>query len=176
MLGLVAGNSVVVYHPTSTSGTNLATIQDRWVYASIQTLQHSFWVQSYNVGAALGTLHVRGSVAQKWRGIVGTNGASTGFAKDYSYDTRLRFTSPPYFPDWANAVWGAQTTGSSGRLTDPSGLTRAPKGPIRKACSSSCAWSGASSSARSSTSWPTGCRARSPSSIPGPGARAAAPR
>jgi hypothetical protein len=111
MLGLVASNSVVVYHPTSTSGTNLTTIQDRWVYASIQTLQHSFWVQSYNVGAGLGILHVRGSVAQKWRGIVGTNGTSTGFAKDYSYDTRLQFTSPPYFPDWTNAVWGAKTTG-----------------------------------------------------------------
>jgi len=43
---------------------------------------------------------------------VGTNGSTgTGFTKDYSYDTRLQFTSPPYFPDWTNAVWGARTTG-----------------------------------------------------------------
>ncbi len=111
IIGLVASNSVVVYHPVNASGTNLTSINDRWIYASIQTLQHSFWVQSYDKGTKLGTLHVRGSIAQKWRGIVGTGGASgTGFLKDYSYDTRLKFSSPPYFPQWTNAVWGAKTT------------------------------------------------------------------
>lgn len=81
----------------------------RWIYASIQTLQHSFWVQSYKTDQ-LGTLSVRGSIAQKWRGIVGQLGTS-GFAKDYSYDKRLMWTSPPYFPQWTNATWGAKTTG-----------------------------------------------------------------
>ena len=28
----------------------------------------------------------------------------TGFAKDYSYDSRLQFASPPYFPQWTNAA------------------------------------------------------------------------
>ena len=111
MLGLVAANSVVVYHPVNSSGTSLTTINDRWIYGSIQTLQHSFWVQSYDQGNKLGTLHVRGSIAQKWRGIVGTGGASgTGFLKDYSYDTRLKFAAPPYFPQWTNAVWAGKTT------------------------------------------------------------------
>ena len=59
---------------TNSSGT-------RWIYASIQTLQHSFWVQSYNQGSDLGTLAVRGSIAQKWRGAVGTSGG-TGFDKE----------------------------------------------------------------------------------------------
>jgi hypothetical protein len=90
----------------------LIGISDRWIYASIQTLQHSFWVESYDQGTKLGTLHVRGSIAQRWRGIVGTGGASgTGYLKDYSYDSRLTFASPPYFPQWTNAVWGAKTTG-----------------------------------------------------------------
>jgi hypothetical protein len=80
------------------------------VFASIQTLQHSFWVQSYNRGADLGKLSVRGSIAQKWRGAVGTAGG-TGYQKDYSYDARLKFSSPPYFPQWTNAVWSAKTTG-----------------------------------------------------------------
>ncbi len=112
MLGLVASNSVVNYHPVNSSGTNLTSISDRWIYASIQTLQHSFWVESYDQGTKLGTLHVRGSIAQRWRGIVGTGGASgTGYLKDYSYDSRLTFASPPYFPQWTNAVWGAKTTG-----------------------------------------------------------------
>jgi Tfp pilus assembly protein PilX len=111
MLGLVAANSVVVYHPVNSSGNDLMTINDRWIYASVQTLQHSFWVQSFDQGNKLGTLHVRGSIAQQWRGIVGTGGGSgTGFLKDYSYDTRLKFASPPYFPQWTNAVWAGKTT------------------------------------------------------------------
>jgi len=110
MLGLVASNSVVNYHPVDNNGNNLTSISDRWIYASIQTLQHSFWVQSYNQGSSLGTLHVRGSIAQRWRGAVGTSGG-TGYIKDYSYDSRLTFAAPPYFPQWTNAVWGAKTTG-----------------------------------------------------------------
>ena len=111
MLGLVAANSVVNYHPVDSSGNNLTTINNRWIYASIQTLQHSFWVESYNQGNFLGTLHVRGSIAQKWRGIVGTGGnGGTGYLKDYSYDTRLKFAAPPYFPQWTNAVWAGKTT------------------------------------------------------------------
>lgn len=172
LVGLVAGNSVVVYHPVSRSitsnnqtltktvksptnlsktcpansstnissptsgGSNNNTIQctwtttknfgssysnisypgltnsggTRWIYASIQTLQRSFWVQNYDEGADLGRLAVRGSIAQKWRGAVGTSGG-TGFAKDYSYDSRLQFASPPYFPQWTNAAWGSKVTG-----------------------------------------------------------------
>jgi len=111
VVGLVASNSVVVYHPVNAAGNNLTTITDRNIYASIQTLQHSFWVQSYNQGTSLGVLRVRGSIAQKWRGIVGTGSGTTGFFKDYGYDTRLTYASPPYFPQWTNAVWGSKTTG-----------------------------------------------------------------
>jgi hypothetical protein len=88
---------------TSSSGT-------RWIYGSIQTLQHSFFVQSYSYGNSLGTLSVRGSIAQRYRGAVATSGG-TGYDKDYSYDTRLAMQSPPYFPQWKNASWAAQTTG-----------------------------------------------------------------
>jgi hypothetical protein len=80
------------------------------IAGSIQTLQHSFFVQTYNRGSDQGTLYVRGSIAQAWRGIVGTTGG-TGYLKDYRYDKRLRFASPPYFPQWTNAVWGANYTG-----------------------------------------------------------------
>ncbi len=59
----------------------------------------------------MGTLSVRGSIAQRWRGIVGTGSSSgTGYLKDYGYDSRLKFSAPPYFPQWTNAVWGAKTT------------------------------------------------------------------
>ncbi|GAA4354073.1 hypothetical protein GCM10023145_21430 [Angustibacter luteus] len=169
IVGLVAANSVVVYHPVVRTGTTLSTgttavnsnrsgitcsgtvgstpsttptsaaqtttctwtkdqdisggslddlaypnqtssTGNRFVYASIQTLQHSFWVQTYNQGDKLGKLSVRGSIAQRWRGAVGTSG-NTGYTKDYKYDPRLKFSSPPYFPQWTNATWSAATTG-----------------------------------------------------------------
>lgn len=163
IVGLVASNSVIVYHPVQRGRSQSSDVQSnnrrvncpttvgakptnaprdvrnvtctwndtytfndtysnmsfpgqtdssssRWLYASIQTLQRSFFVSSYNVGAQLGSLAVRGSIAQRYRGAVATGGG-TGFYKDYSYDTRLRFQSPPYFPQWTNASWSAQTTG-----------------------------------------------------------------
>jgi Tfp pilus assembly protein PilX len=88
---------------------------DIQIYASIQALQHSFFVQNYNKGTPQGNLSVWGSIAQKWRGIVGTTGNSCnpvcGYYKDYRYDKRLKYSAPPYFPQWSGAQWGARYTG-----------------------------------------------------------------
>jgi hypothetical protein len=94
-------------------GASAGASSHRWIYASIETLNHSFWVQNYKAGTNYqGTLSVRGSIAQRWRGIVGTtNPSPRGYLKDYSYDTRLRFSAPPYFPQWNGSIWGAKTTG-----------------------------------------------------------------
>lgn len=145
ILGLVAGNSVEVYHPILATWTCKGTA-NQWVngkkqsyctgysqqnnpvevsgwpahtgspagveiQASIQTLQHSFFVQNYNVGSARGTLTVWGSIAQKWRGIVGTGSGTTGYLKNYRYDKRLKYSSPPYFPQFLNASWQGKYTG-----------------------------------------------------------------
>jgi Tfp pilus assembly protein PilX len=87
------------------------------IYASIQTLQHSFLVQNYNQGngSTARTIDVVGSIAQKYRGIVGctgpsstcfpTSGSQTGYFKSYNYDSRLATQAPPYFPQWQNAKW-----------------------------------------------------------------------
>lgn len=127
MVGLIAANSVYVYHPITCSsvyssgsrkgmcetGSNILSNTTRYIYASIQTLQHSFTVQVYDVGAKIGDLAVRGSIAQRWRGAVGTGSgwASTGYDKDYGYDTRLVYSSPPYFPKLDGAGWGSKVTG-----------------------------------------------------------------
>ena len=151
LVGLVAGNSVEVYHPwvdtwvsttsngkttwgwkgnpaevagwphrysdPSTGGNNPASgIQ---IDASIQTLQHSFWVQQYSQGNGAGTLLVLGSIAQRWRGIVGQG--SAGYIKLYKYDSRLKYSSPPYFPQWTNAKWGPRHTGELTPKYDTSG-------------------------------------------------------
>ena len=78
-----------------------------------QTLQHSFWVAYYKYGNSLGhaqrpRLH-RPEVAWHRRYRHEATSTATGFKKDYSYDTRLKFLSPPYFPQWTNAAqWSAR--------------------------------------------------------------------
>lgn len=83
------------------------------IAGSIQTLLHSFYVQKYNVGGDKGTLFVKGSIAQRWRGVVGqtVSGTQNGYTKLYQYDTRLQFTTPPYFPKWANAKYTLRYSG-----------------------------------------------------------------
>ena len=80
---------------------------------AILAVNHSFRVQNYNLGAPLGTLNILGAIAQRYRGAVGTGSGgsvSTGFGKNYVYDQRLKYQSPPKFlapisASWAIAVW-----------------------------------------------------------------------
>lgn len=129
IVGLVASNSVEVMHPWVCTNYRKGVCQS-WsdspsvtggyphrsqsgklqVYASIQTLQHSFWVQAYDQGSSQGTLYVYGSIAQRYRGAVGTT-AGTGYLKSYNYDPRLVVQSPPYFPQWQNATWTVRRLG-----------------------------------------------------------------
>lgn len=83
------------------------------IAGSIQTLQHSFLVQQYATGAHQGTLYVYGSIAQRWRGIVGQSGSGGGHGYDklYQYDRRLITSAPPYFPRWINAQWSLRYSG-----------------------------------------------------------------
>lgn len=147
MLGLVATNSVEVFHPrvgtvyatrpwwSSTytwSGISGESDVSGWptrytdpttgtvnpshgiqIAGSIQTLQHSFLVQKYSVGGDAGTLLVNGSIAQRWRGIVGQGSgwSQNGYTKLYRYDTRLQYSAPPYFPRWANSQWSLRYSG-----------------------------------------------------------------
>lgn len=133
IVGLIAQNSVEIYHPvkatcTRTSGGRCVQysyanmdlpgssdpLTNVTVHAAILTLQHSFTVQQYNVGARLGSINLFGSFAQRFRGPVGTssNGTiSTGYLKNYSYDTRLRYAPPPFFLDPVRASWGVKAYG-----------------------------------------------------------------
>ena len=109
VLGLVANNNVEVYHPVYCTGfgtngactgfANLTTATNNLqLYAAILSVTHSFRVQNYQYGSQLGTLTVTGAIAQKYRGIVGIIGSS-GFSKNYVYDSRLKYSSPPKFLD-----------------------------------------------------------------------------
>jgi Tfp pilus assembly protein PilX len=115
VLGLVATNFVRVKHgvrgcPQPSYPDRCETFQNIKIQAAILTLQHSFIVDNYDQGAKLGTLTVDGAIAQKFRGPVGTGDPSTGavvtgYAKDYNYDKRLRYRSPPFFLDPISAAW-----------------------------------------------------------------------
>jgi len=112
VLGLIANNFVRVAHPVSRSNVNDAdsctnatgTMQNVTIEAAILSLAHSFIVDNHACGAKLGTLRVFGAIAQKFRGPVGTT-TPTGYIKDYEYDDRLRYRSPPFFLDPVAASW-----------------------------------------------------------------------
>jgi hypothetical protein len=120
MLGLIADNFVRVYHPTSpdpdspddkTDCVNNNSPTNISIEAAILALNHSFTVDSYFCGAPLGSLSVIGTIAQKFRGPVGTGSGdniSTGYFKSYRYDDRLRLREPPHFLDPVQASWRLQ--------------------------------------------------------------------
>jgi hypothetical protein len=92
-------------------GNNAAGSQSNPVVdAAILALDHSFFVQNWDSGAPLGNLTVNGVITQEFRGAVGTFSGSppvirSGYDKDYNYDTRLKYLSPPYFLSPTQSAW-----------------------------------------------------------------------
>jgi hypothetical protein len=133
LLGLIANNFVRIAHPVAYDSNgnctgNASTFSDPVVLnvsveAAILSLQHSFIVDNYNCGK-LGFLNVTGAIAQKYRGPVGTGSGvnpSSGFIKNYTYDDRFRFRSPPYFLAPTDASWDITETHEQLPATRPSG-------------------------------------------------------
>lgn len=109
LLGLIANQFVRVYHPVTSTGSNApGALSNPSIDAAILALAHSFIVDNWSKGSPLGTLTVNGVIAQRFRGPVGTFSGGTvnsGYAKNYTYDDRLRFRSPPFFLDPVRAGW-----------------------------------------------------------------------
>lgn len=109
VLGLIANSYVRVRHYVNgESAANVAfnsctnttgAKRVNKIEAAVLALQHSFVVDNYACGSSLGTLTVNGALTQKFRGTVGTGSgsSSTGYQKDYNYDYRLRYLTPPFF-------------------------------------------------------------------------------
>ncbi len=99
----------------SSKATNLSASEDpnEWgamenpiIDAAILSTKHSWIVDNYKCGAKLGKLTVWGSIAQYWRGPVGTGGGGgTGYIKDYNYDQRLFTQEPPNFLSPISTSW-----------------------------------------------------------------------
>jgi hypothetical protein len=110
VLGLIAQRFVRVKHDvTNACGSNNNAMTNVRIDAAILALKDSFIVDNWECGGALGTLTVNGAIAQKFRGPVGTfqtdGTRSSGYAKNYTYDDRLRYRSPPYFLEPVKASW-----------------------------------------------------------------------
>jgi type II secretory pathway pseudopilin PulG len=119
LMGLIANGFVRVYHKVATCGGSETTPnwnptspnppepgynQNIEIDAAILALNNSFLVDQWACGNQLGTLTVKGAIAQNYRGPVGTSGA-TGYIKNYQYDDRFRFRAPPRFLDPTKAGW-----------------------------------------------------------------------
>jgi hypothetical protein len=128
MLGLIANNFVRVFHEYPNEAINPTTyaveckslqtgqterkLENLTIDAAILSLNHSFIVDHYDCGSSLGTVTVRGAIAQKFRGPVGQG--SDGYqAKSYNYDDRLRYQEPPSFIEPEKLPWliGRETIG-----------------------------------------------------------------
>jgi Tfp pilus assembly protein PilX len=124
--GLVASNFVRVGHRVTRDATQLAnspetnctnmnttqypTVGDVTIEAAVLAVAHSFLADNFGCGAQLGTVHIKGALAQKYRGRLAGSGTSTGgvtagYLKDYKYDDRLKFRSPPYFLSPVISAW-----------------------------------------------------------------------
>lgn len=97
MLGIVAGTDINV-------DDTAANVDDCVVHAAMISLANSFRASNWNTGDPRGTLTVYGSIAQSFRGSVGTSElvegeeiVLTGYAKDYHFDWRLFDQDPPHF-------------------------------------------------------------------------------
>jgi hypothetical protein len=112
LLGLIATNFVRVQHrmasmPCSSTTANADGEGDRTIQAAILSLNHVFTVDNPGCGPKLGVLHVKGGIAQKYRGPVGQGSGSgmSGYLKDYQYDDRLKLRSPPHFLAPVQSAW-----------------------------------------------------------------------
>lgn len=136
LLGLIANNFIRIYHPvklhpevcgwkgipltwkceedltkTECLGNLTGSNENLTIEAALLAIKHSFIVDNYDCGSSLGSLNVKGAIAQKFRGAVGTTGG-TGYIKNYEYDERLKTTEPPSFIQPIKSDWviGRETT------------------------------------------------------------------
>ncbi|MFA5867801.1 MAG: hypothetical protein WC891_07585 [Actinomycetota bacterium] len=103
ILGLVADNYVYINHYNRT-GVDVAPFDVR-IDAAIAAVNHSFGFERYSEGNQRGTITLKGSICQRYRGPVGTFSATrrTGYYKKYEFDERMAYLAPPHFIEPANA-------------------------------------------------------------------------
>jgi hypothetical protein len=119
-------NNLLPQCTSSQLGTPAAALCDPGpnvtIDAAILALQHSFLVNNWAYGAQEGTLAVYGAIDQDWRGAVGTFGgySSTGYTKDYDWDSRLMYVTPPFYLTPGTPSWGLVSSATDLNPSAPS--------------------------------------------------------
>jgi hypothetical protein len=130
LTGLIANNNIRIYRPARSNnaalgvGGNVPPFDQlpsgqrppsgSWdaprVEAAMLALTRSISVQNFNRGQGQDELSVYGAMGQRFRGPVGVGTPGTsgfrGYLKDYEYDWRLRYLSPPHFIEPEQSPWG----------------------------------------------------------------------
>jgi hypothetical protein len=125
-IGVNRGSSLEPTCANSALGTPAAALCDPGpnvtIDAAVLALQHSYLVNNeglidssgnYGVGSAEGTLTVYGSIDQNWRGAVGIVGGVSGYTKNYDWDSRLQYVTPPYYLTPGTASWGLASSATN---------------------------------------------------------------
>jgi hypothetical protein len=121
--GLISNNFIWLWHPVKSTGSGtygnlqITKTEDGVSVTSPPTSieidalmladTDSIVAQNYDKGPQMGTFKVVGGLIQNYRGTVGTSGSpGTGYAKLYTYDSRLRGLIPPHFSQPGTVTWG----------------------------------------------------------------------
>ena len=98
ILGLIAQNFIAI-----------SAVPNIEIDAALLALQDSIYVPNWTTITGMGTLNIFGSIAQNFRGPVGTVGGASGFLKNYNYDSSLQTLFPPFFIPPTERVWSPRT-------------------------------------------------------------------
>ncbi len=102
------GTSPSQYAPFGVGTTPTCDLQDPIIDAAMLALNHQFDAHNFDQGSALGNITIEGAISEDWRGPVGTfGGGNTGYVKQYTYDSRLTYLSPPDYLNPGTSVMGA---------------------------------------------------------------------
>ncbi|MCW8804945.1 MAG: hypothetical protein OQK56_00675 [Ignavibacteriaceae bacterium] len=94
LFGIVAENYVWITE-------NAANHHDINIHASVFSEKWGFGAYNYKNRSVDGDINLLGGIQQNYRqpvGTFGSKGIQSGFTKQYRYDWRLQFMSPPFYP------------------------------------------------------------------------------
>jgi hypothetical protein len=104
---LCTGTSPSQYAPFGAGTTPTCDLQNPIIDAAMLALNHQFDAHNFDQGSALGNISIEGAISEDWRGPVGTSGGgNTGYVKQYTYDARLTYLSPPDYLNPGTSSWG----------------------------------------------------------------------
>ena len=127
-IGVVSSKFTYIYRPFNSSNNwvsdwRTSNAQDVKFNFAVLAIDQCFAAQDPYYGTRNGNLYLWGSLAQKYRCVVGSTG---GYNKQYSYDTRLARRTPPYMLELSNEPWQDDRIGEVTPLEQPVGAATWP--------------------------------------------------